>query len=163
MDITAYRPHKPSQPQTEVCESVAACIPDQPTIEQLISEWKQKDCVVGQEERKLEEQQVSLDNAKREADEAKKSVDDALLAAGYFVGGTVVESDQPAVTDWRDLRVGDVIWWSGHCDWGEVKDPGEYEVTQVESSEYQGILQIEVDRSCWLNTQHDEWKFIRRP
>lgn len=72
-----------------------------------------------------------------------------------------VESEL-VITDWRDLRIGDVVWWSG----AGCIDSGEYVVSNVESSDYKGSPAFCV--SCahgleWVSTKFDKWKFIRRP
>lgn len=66
------------------------------------------------------------------------------------------------ITDWRDLRVGDVVWWSG----AGCIDSGEYAVSTVESNDYKGSTAFCV--SCahgleWVSTKFEKWKFIRRP
>lgn len=158
-DIIAYRIHKSAA--AEPCESVNACIPDRPTIEQLIAEWKIKDAVVGQEERKLEEQQTSLDKAKRAANEAKKAVDDALLAAGDFVGGTVVEAEQPVITDWRDLRVGDVITVGG-----AYEEDGVGVVASIDSNDDSQPICVNFrsGEGSWpSDISLGNWEFILRP
>ena len=81
-----------------------------PSIEQLTSDYYAK--------------AAEADRLQSVADEALKDADDALLAlekAGELIGLVIsidtkpaqveqpVESAQPIITDWRDLRVGDVV------------------------------------------------------
>lgn len=74
------------------------------------------------------------------------------------------ESDpELVITDWRDLRVGDVIWWSGDDD----SDAGEYPVFKIEDHKYSSSLPIAVkvddDDYSWIDIDCEKWKFIRRP
>lgn len=83
-DIIAYRIHK-EQPEAhdenyalpaEPCESVKACIPDQPTIEQLIAEWKRLDAVD-------EKSRVAAEIDRAAFDRAAEAVEEALQKAGW--------------------------------------------------------------------------------
>ena len=66
------------------------------------------------------------------------------------------------ITDWRDLRVGDVIFvdeYYGH-------ESGEYVVVSLEDDDYDGdyaVMATGID-GCdrWIDTTV-EWRFIRRP
>ncbi|BEU28734.1 MAG: hypothetical protein [Edwardsiella phage MSW-3] len=73
-----------------------------------------------------------------------------------------VAAEQPLnITDWRDLKVGDVIWWSGDA----VIHAGEYPVSYVERPGYEGTVPIGVDTgdiTGWVCTG-EQWRFIRRP
>ena len=125
-----------------------------PSIEQLTSDYHAK--------------AAEADRLQSVADEALKAADDALLAierAGELLG-LVISIDtkpaQPIITDWRYLRVGDVV--------EHIEDNG-------------GDLRIgsigkisEVDEEC-INVDYENWKgysygvpddlhkfkFIRRP
>ena len=81
-----------------------------PSIEQLTADYHTK--------------AAEADRLQSVADEALKDADDALLAlekAGELIGLVIsidtkpklvaqpVEQEQPIITDWRDLRVGDVV------------------------------------------------------
>ena len=131
-----------------------------PSIEQLTSDYHTK--------------AAEADRLQAVADEALKAADDALLAlekAGELLGLVIsidtkpkqpVEPEQPIITDWRDLRVWDVV--------EHIEDNG-------------GDLRIgsigkisEVDEEC-INVDYEGWegysygvpddlhkfKFIRRP
>ena len=74
-DIIAYRIHK-EQPEAEPCESVKACIPDQPTIEQLIAEWKRLDEIAEKSRDIAEKDQEAFDRA-------AEAVEEALKKAGW--------------------------------------------------------------------------------
>ena len=108
------------------------------------------------------------------ADEALKAADDALLAlekAGELIGLVIsvdtkpkkvehpVEPGQPVITDWRDLRVGDVVWWEGDAKIGD----GEYTVERVEQADYKGDCPIFLSVKEWVDVYDEEWRFIRRP
>ena len=148
-----------TQPSHEYCASVMRQMPNN-TIEQLTADYHAK--------------AAEADRLQAVADEALKAADDALLAlekAGELLGLVIsidtkpkhpVEPEQPIITDWRDLRVGDVV--------EHIEDNG-------------GDLRIgsigkisEVDEEC-INVDYEGWegysygvpddlhkfKFIRRP
>lgn len=121
-----------------------------PTIEQLAADYRNlKDYA--------DRKQQEADAAKADA-EAKLA---GLVAAGKALGLVLsVAGVEPelVITDWRDLRVGDIIWWGGD----EDNAPGEYEVEQLEDADYDGYLTIAVG-SYWVHYESDEWRFIRRP
>lgn len=89
-----------SEQKPQYCASVMRQMPDN-TIEQLTSDYHAK--------------AAEADRLQSVADEALKAADDALLAlekAGELLG-LVISIDtkpaQPDITDWRDLRIGDVV------------------------------------------------------
>lgn len=124
--------------------------PSKPTIEQLAADYRNR--------------KDYADRKQQEADAAKADADAKLaelVAAGKALGLVLsVAAPEPelAVTDWRYLRVGDIIWWGGD----EDNAPGEYEVEQLEDADYDGYLTIAVS-SYWVHYELDEWRFIRRP
>ncbi|MGL4756640.1 MAG: hypothetical protein ACRCXB_30165 [Aeromonadaceae bacterium] len=101
------------------------------------------------------------------ADEALKAADDAMLAlekAGELIG-LVISIDtkpkqpaQPEITDWRDLRVGDVV----ECVRGENLDYEGKQGEVCEIDEEDSINRIRVkfnkNQSHWCSV----WRFIRR-
>ena len=159
--------HQTIVTREQYAEAVAANVSDQvvdtvdavewhnpPSIEQLTADYHTK--------------AAEADRLQAAADEALKAADDALLAlekAGELIG-LVISIDtkpaQPIITDWRYLRVGDVV--------EHIEDNG-------------GDLRIgsigkisEVDEEC-INVDYENWKgysygvpddlhkfkFIRRP
>lgn len=155
-DIVAYRLHRP-EVKPEFCESVMRSIQDpesKPTIEQLAQDYRNK-----------------LDFAKRkqkEADEAKAAADAALgelERAGEALGLLIAIAKQDtelAITDWRDLLVGDVIFVGEY----DEHESGEYVVAVLEDSDYDGdyaVMTTGIDGiKRWIDTAR-EWRFIRRP
>lgn len=141
-------------PVEVVVENKTAChltVTDKPTLEQLAADYRNaKDYA--------DRKQQEADDAKADA-EAKLA---ELVAAGKALGLVLSVADvpepEPVITDWRDLRVGDIIWWGGD----EDNAPGEYEVEQLEDADYDGYLTIAVG-SYWVHYESDEWRFIRRP
>ena len=122
---------------------------NQPSIEQLTSDYYAK--------------AAEADRLQSVADEALKAADDALLAlekAGELLG-LVISIDtkpkqvaQPEITDWRDLRVGDVVKVKGEY-W---KEDEEYTVTIQDGTRMPVFV-----GGYWANSSKDEFKFIRRP
>ena len=166
-DAVAATPMTPAtqqetQPSQEYCASVMRQMPDN-TIEQLTANYHAK----------AEE----ADRLQVVADEALKAAKDALLAlqkAGELIGlGISVDTTQklpmqPEITNWRNLRVGDVIecvtqsncgrqieclnWIIGEeCQVVKLEEPG---------SPGQPILaKFKNGEEWWIG----EFKFIRRP
>ena len=153
--IIAYRLHNPEQAKHEFCESVMRSIPEpsgRPTIEQLAAEYRN---LFDLSRRKQQE----ADAAKDDADEALRKLELAGEAIGMLVSPiTAKQEPELVITDWRDLRVGDVIWWCGD----EDNEAGEYEVKQLESDDYDGFLTIAAG-NYWVDYERDYWRFIRRP
>lgn len=151
------------QPELQYCESVTRTIPDpdQPTIESLAADYRAKLAIYEQAQEEL--------NAHRCGVEAALS---RLQLAGWSIGlsispqadGPKSENEPLNITDWRDLKVGDVISWLSY-------DPhykyDECEIIKVESAEYDGTKTILVDvgnnNHYWVDVKDDSWRFIRRP
>ena len=162
--IIAYRLHKPEQATAKgrlSGEAVSAAknalmgdsieeLARKPTIEQLAADYRNaKDYA--------DRKQQEADAAKADA-EAKLA---ELVAAGEALGLVLsVAATEPelVITDWRDLQIGDVIWWCGAKD----NAPGEYEVKQLEPDDYDGFLTIAAG-NYWVHYEKDDWKFVRRP
>ena len=117
---------------------------------------------------------AEADRLQSVADEALKAADDALLAlekAGELLGLVIsidtkpkhveppVEPVQPVITDWRDLRVGDVVEYVR----GTIRrhDGKQGYVCEIDESDNRNRVRVmfgEDDRS-WCS----KWRFIRRP
>ena len=143
-----------AQPAPKYCASVMRQMPNN-TIEQLTSDYHTK--------------AAEADRLQSVADEALKAADEALLAlekAGELLGLVIsidtkqklveppVEPEQPVITDWHDLRVGDVIKVKGKF-W---EDDEEYTVTIQDGSRMPVFV-----GGYWAESSKDEFKFIRRP
>lgn len=146
-------------PVKVVVENKTTChltVADKPTIEQLAADYRNlKDYA----KRKQEE----ADAAKADA-EAKLA---ELVAAGKALGlvlsvaGVEPESEL-VITDWRNLRVGDIVWWSGDSKFSQ----GEYRICDLEDHAHEGPFVILLDvGDCrqWVDIAEEQWRFIRRP
>ena len=156
-----------SQPADQLYSGVAGVMPSE-SIEQLTANYHAK--------------AAEADRLQSVADEALKAADEALLAlerAGELLG-LVISIDtkpkhvaQPEITDWRDLRVGDVIW-IGESNIGSNAPTGEYSIVETEidkcvSGSKFFLQPVGID--ChhihmgvqWPNLQYRKWRFIRRP
>ena len=135
-DIIAYRLHKP-------------------TIEQLASDYRNaKDYA--------ERKQKEADDAKADSDARLKALEIAGEAIGLLVS-PITDKQEPelVITDWQDLRVGDVVWYGGD----DGLSPGEYHVMEIEAQDYEGyrtVLVNDGDGGHWIDTRAG-WGFIRRP
>ena len=159
-NIIAYRLHKPEQAKPEFCESVMRTIPepeDKPTIEQLAADYRSaKDYA--------ESKQQEADDAKADAEARLKALELAGEAIGLLVSPiTAKQEPELAITDWRDLQTGDLVWVEEEG--GRVAE-GEYEVLEVEAPDYDGKRTIRIrggeGGQFWINYENG-WCFIRRP
>lgn len=161
-DIVAYRLHKP-EVKPEFCESVSRIIPEpesKPTIERLAQDYHNK-----------------LDFAKRkqqEADEANAAADAALVelerageALGLLIG--IAKPDREpelVITDWRDLKVGDVIEITGSSNRSWKDHSGmEMTVKDVYPDHDDNDDQVDLigESGSWCLGGNTTWRFLRRP
>jgi hypothetical protein len=156
LGVKAFRPHKPEQAKPEFCKSVMRSIQEpesKPAIEQLASDYRNaKDYA----ERKQEE----ADNAKADADAKLKALELAGEALGLLVAPiTAKKEPELAITDWRDLRVGDEV--KAKCYAGVMIGF----ITEMEPKDYDGErpfrFQPPGEGSKWCTSS--KFRFIRRP
>ena len=163
-DIIAYRLHKPEQSKPEFCESVMRSIPEpiaKPTIEQLAADYRNK---LDYANRKQDE----ADKANMESDAALAQLEDAIAEIGFAITPLAATEKEPelSITNWRDLRVGDVIELTGSLNpcW---KEHAGIEMTVKEVHHDQGAGDDQVDllgeSGCWSLGGNTMWRFIRRP
>lgn len=174
--IIAYRINKPEQAKPEYCESVMRSIPEpeihskntaltqvddidvvelKPTIEKLAADYRNaKDYA--------DRKQQEADAAKADADAKLAELVAAGKALGLTLSVTGAESEpELAIIDWRDLRVGDVVWYGGN----DELSIGEYHVMGIEAPDYEGYRTVLVNSGNgghWIDTRAG-WGFIRRP
>lgn len=127
-----------------------------PAIEQLATDYRNlKDFA--------DRKQQEADAAKADA-EAKLA---ALVAAGKALGLVLsVATTEPelVITDWRDLRVGDVVEVTGSDNPGWVRLKGvESLVTRIGPCEDDVSFCPRNDDGDWAMSDNTEWRFIRRP
>lgn len=141
--IVAYRLHQEEKPELE--QAV-------PTLDYLMHAW-QKAKANADTSRNI------LKLAEQDEAAARKALDDALRADGW---DETAKNEPLNITDWRDLKQGDIVWWSGDIEF----IPNEYSVTFVDL-DYKGACAFRVrdenGRSEWVNTVEQQWRFIRRP
>ena len=91
----------------------------------------------------------------------ERQVNDKLKRYGFTMQPVVASSEpeQQVVTTWRDLRVGDVVWWAGDSN----HNCGEYTVKGIESEYYSGCCSIHLACGEWIDIEAEEWRFIHRP
>ena len=128
-------------------------VESKPTIEQLAADYRNSKNYA---QRKQEE----ADTAKADAD-AKLA---ELVAAGKAIGLALsVTAPEPelVITDWRDLQIGDVVWYGGD----DELSSGEYHVMEIEAPNYEGYRTVLVNGNSgghWIDIR-EGWCFIRRP
>lgn len=158
--IIAYRLHKPDV-KPEFCESVTRSIPEpesKPTIEQLAADYRNQ----------LEfanRKQAEADDAKADADAALARLERAGDALGLLIG---IAKPEPklVITDWRKLRVGDVVEITG-SDNGCWEEHSGMEMTVENVYPDDGDDDVQVDllgeSGAWSLGGNTTWRFIRRP
>ena len=176
-NITHHRLHNPEQSKPEFCKSVIRSIPEheinsknialtqvddidvvesKQTIEQLAADYRNAN---GYAERKQQE----ADAAKADAEAKLKSLELAGEALGLNVSPITAKQEPGLViTDWRDLRVGDIVW----VDEYDNRPEGEWPVNQMEAASYVGdyALSVKTGVLCerWISVVKP-WRFILRP
>lgn len=158
-DVIAYRLHKPEQSKPEFCESVIRSIPEpetKPSIEQLAADYRSaKDYA--------DRKQQEADDAKTDA-EAKLA---ELIASGKALGlvlGVAEKGSELVITDWRDLRIDDIIEYVD----GSIKDKIGMtgHVVEFDPNDTDGMM---VGMKCDNGPNKGrlgwpmKWRFIRRP
>lgn len=127
-----------------------------PTIEQLAADYRNRKDYA-------DRKQQEADAAKADA-EAKLA---ELVAAGAALGLVLsVAGPEPelVITDWRDLRVGDVVEVTGSDNPGWVRLKGvESLVTRIGPCEDDVSFCPRNDDGDWTMSDNTEWRFIRRP
>lgn len=123
-----------------------------PTLDQLLQDWRNADDFA-------QRKQAEADEAAAMRDERWQAVQARASEMGVTVGRC-----EPAVviTNWRDLQVGDIVWWSGDSKFSS----GEYTVYDLEELDHTGPCVILLDvGGCkqWVDHEAEEWRFIRRP
>lgn len=157
-NIIAYRLHKPEpEIQSEIMGIAQVgdinVVESKPSIEQLAADYRNaKDYA----DRKRQE----ADAAKADA-EAKLA---ELIAAGKALGLVLAVAElepEMVINDWRDLQVGDIVWYGGD----DGLSPGEYHVMEIEAPNYVGYRTVQVNGNSggyWIDIR-EGWCFIRRP
>lgn len=135
--------------------------PSKPTIEQLAADYRNK---LDYANRKQDE----ADKANMESDAALAQLEDAIAEIGFAITPLAETEKEPelSITNWRDLRVGDVIELTGSSNpcW---KEHAGIEMTVKEVHYDQGAGDDQVglfgESGCWYLGGNTTWRFIRRP
>ena len=156
-----------TQQKPQYCTSVMRQMPSE-TIESLLTEIKAK-----QEEHN--ELVAKVDALAVEITSIEQQVNDKLKEYRFslYPIATSSETEQPVITDWRYLQVGDVIWIS-ESDIGSTAPAGEYSIVETEidkcvSGSKPFLQPVGIDcrhihmGTQWPNLQYRKWRFIRRP
>lgn len=130
-------------------------VESKPTIEQLAADYHNAKYYA-------ERKQQEADAAKADADAKLAELVAAGKALGLALSVTDAESEpEQVIIDWRDLLVGDVIWYGGD----DELSTGEYHVMEIEAPDYEGYRTVLVNGNSgghWIDTRAG-WGFIRRP
>ena len=155
LDDAAMTPavQQETQPAQEYCASVMRQMPNE-TIESLLVEIKAK----------REEHDALVASAEAMALEIasiEQQVNDKLNEYGFSMSPFAASSEpeQPVITDWRDLQIGDVIEYAdGGQEWSIGMEGTVSEFDAID--DYQQVKIEFVDGSTGWPSR---WRFIRRP
>ena len=138
-----------TQQKPQYCTSVMRQMPSE-TIESLLTEIKAKREEHG-------ELVAKVDALALEITSIEQQVNDKLKEYGFSFYPLVTssETEQPVITDWRDLRVGDVV----ECVDYELDKEG----VIIEIDHGDEVQPIKVNRYQTGLTWPRAWRFIRRP
>ncbi|MGL5393255.1 MAG: hypothetical protein ACRDA8_18060 [Shewanella sp.] len=184
-NIIAYRLHKPEQSTVEsrladavdiVKSAAPALMRDdmkfngdevmgerKPTIEQLAADYRNK---LAYADRKQDE----ANKAKSESDAAFSELEKVIAAIGFAITPicAVVQEPELVITDWRDLRIGDVIWVDGY----DGHNSNEVVVVYMEGNDSDARYAVAVAGGevfeefevfvRWIDVCKG-WRFVRRP
>lgn len=118
-------------------------------------------CVVGY--RTIDQRIASLRALEKQVEETRAELTRDLEALGltWMVRD---EPEQPTITDWRDLRVGDVVECVGNWE-GENTNGKQFSVTKLEPIHSLSTMpiQITIDGVTCPETWGGTFRFIRRP
>ena len=130
--------------------------PEQEKDKEMTIEQKIKDMVFHQESIARYQEQIKDNQAIVDKLHAEVTADLAALGWGEQPAG---DDGELGITDWRDLRVGDVIWLQECC-----VPEGEYVVDDITpDDEYQPLRVVVSVDGWWPAIKINTWKFIRRP
>lgn len=135
--------------------------PSKPTIEQLAADYRNK---LDYANRKQDE----ADKANMESDAALAQLEDAIAEIGFAITPLAATEKEPelSITNWRDLRVGDVIELTGSSNpcWKEHAGI-EMTVKEVHYDQGDGDDQVDLfgESGRWYLGGNTTWRFIRRP
>ena len=146
-------------PVKVVVENKTTChltVADKPTIEQLAADYRNRKDYA-------DRKQQEADAAKADADAKLAELVAAGEAHGLVLSVAGVESEL-VITDWRDLRVGDVVEVTGSDNTGWVRLKGvESLVTRIGPYEDDVSFCPRNGGGDWTMSDNTEWHFIRRP
>lgn len=108
----------------------------------------------------IEQRIASLRALEKQVEETRAELTRDLEALGLT---WMVRDDpeQPTITDWRDLWVGDVIGFDGvDGEWDILNLEDEYDEAPIKVSD---DINAECTVEGWVNILSHPWRFIRRP
>ena len=150
---------QPSQPAPEYCASVMRQMPSE-TIESLLSEIKAK----------REERDALVAKAAALALEiasVERQVNDKLKECGFAMHPVVVQSEpeQPVLTDWHDLQIGDIIECTAYNDKKDDPWPGGWATQNIGTQQVVSKINDSNGKISIKDSQDSGYafKFIRRP
>lgn len=112
----------------------------------------------------IEQRLASLRALEKQVEETRAELTRDLEAFGltWMVRGDPIDIETPPdITNWRDLRVGDVIGFDGvDGEWDILNLEDEYDEAPIKVSD---DINAECTVEGWVNILSHPWRFIRRP
>ena len=144
-----------NEQKPQYCTSVMRQMPSE-TIESLLAEIKAKREEHG-------ELVAKVDALVLEITSIEQQVDSKLKEYGFslYPVATSSETEQPVITDWRDLRVGDVVEYvNGTVGTREGKQG---EICEIDESDHHNRVRVMFNKNEDERFWCSKWRFIRRP
>jgi hypothetical protein len=160
-EIISYRLHKPESAEPQYCESVTRTIPEPvtaPTLDQLLQDYRNAADFAATK-------QTEADEAAKMRDERWKDAQARACELGVRISVELVvdaeiSEPEPVITDWRDVKPGDIVWIGDRVDDPDC-DGAEYEVERIDERD-QG-QPFKLNGGLWPMINRRGWRFIRRP
>lgn len=111
-----------------------------------------------------EKHKAEFERCQGELAEMRKTLDDMLAVVGLKAVEVEQEGEQPTITDWRDLEVGDVVEVTGcPSNNDHIRLLGNEAVVISASTSKVNEVGLTSSAGGWWLCDDTSWKFIRRP
>lgn len=154
-DIVAYKIYKEENQLEHNSNNNHTTKQSNGSIEQIIKEYFEIKETIETKQKELDVLKDSLDTKYKELVEKGKSFN---VSISIIDNNETTKTEELLITDWRDLKVGDIIWWSGDS----CSKAGEYKVLGMEDKGYAGSATIYLGDGNWVDITSEQWRFVSR-
>ena len=144
-----------SQPAAQLYSGVAGVMPSE-SIESLLAEIKAK-------RGEHDELVASAESLALQISEIEQQVNDKLKEYGFAMSHVAAPSEpkQLVITDWRDLRVGDVVEYVHGT--ASSREGKQGEICEIDENDQHNRIQVMFGENEYERFWCSNWRFIRRP